>query len=146
MASPALQSAGAASVDGAVAAHNHPTTTTATAPPSPLVSPSDVAAAVAAAASAAGLVPPTPGVPVTPYDPARAQAVADGLARGTLAGLAALARPVKWVVSVGLAQAGSGAGVHVGSATTGEAGDGGGAYGVGGDGLEGVVSVWWARV
>jgi hypothetical protein len=111
-----------------------------------LVSPSDVAAAVAGAAAAAGLTPPTPGVPTEPCDPTRAQAVADEVTAGVLARLAGLGAPVKWVVSTGVAEAGSGAGVHAGTATSLESGDGSGCYAVQGDGLEGLVSVWWVRV
>jgi hypothetical protein len=136
---PPTTSTTAPSADGGPGQAQHTTTTT-------LVPHADVAAAVAAAAAAAGLAAPPPGVPATPYTPARAQAVADEVTRGTLARLAGLGRSCKWVVSAFLGEGGSGAGCHAGSALCAEAGDGGECFGVGGDGLEGVVSVWWVRV
>ena len=108
--------------------------------------------AVAAAAAAAGLTPPTAGIAIPPYDPARAQAVVDEITAGTLVRLAANAAsgsPLKnkWVVSSAVWEAGSGAGVHVGAALEGEAEiDGCVCTGVGGDGFEAVVSVGWVRI
>jgi len=111
--------------------------------------------AVAAAAAPAGLSPPIAGlskVAIPAYDPARAQAIADEITAGALARLAANAAsgaPLKnkWFVSSAIWEAGSGAGVHVGAALEGEGeSDGCACYGVGGDGVEGVVSVGWVRI
>ena len=123
--------------------------------PPPTATSLAAAEAVSAAAAAAGLrCPPAAGAqPALPYDPVRAQAVADEVTAGVLARLASAGAGAgaglagggghgkKWVCVCSIWEAGSGAGVHVGAALLGgEAAQA--CYGVGGDGMEGVVSVF----